>query len=278
MIDSLVLCSDIRLNAFENIIRENLQNNISYLKDETILSGNHEKKHFFEIYFKHYIDEKILADLLCKWIIQYYEPYLIEKIFYSEFPENSGDKSIILKKFFEKKRNLENYKYIVKKLTKYFKTYSNIIIRGFVQFRLTEYMEGLYADLYEAIEDYYIEKEYEEFLELLKEYIDVKPSLIDLVHINTDSDGNYVFFDFKMNKINVEIEDEASLNLFKNFFTRDDILLSFLIALTPKRIIWHKTQNLRNGNILNTVKAIFKNRVSVCTNCSECDKLFKNDD
>lgn len=278
MIDSLVLCSDIRLNTFENIIRENLQNNIIYLKDETVLSENHTKKHFFEICFKHYIDEEIIADLLSKWIIKCYEPYLIEKILYSEFPENHADKAEILKKVFEKKRYFENNQYIVKKLTNYFKTENNIIISGFIQFRLNEYKKGLYIDLYEIIEDYYIEKEYEEFLELLKEYVDVKPSCIDLIHINTDSDGNYMFFDFKMNKINVEIEDDVSLNQFKNFFTRDDILLSFLITLAPKRIIWHKTQNLRNCNILNTVKTIFKNKVSVCTDCNECNKLFDFDD
>ena len=143
---------------------------------------------------------------------------------------------------------------------------------GFIRFRLPLYRQELYLNLCEAMEEFYIEKEYEDFIKLLSEYIQYKQPLIDLIHIKTEFDGEISFYDFTKSKIELSVENDDVCNPIENFLTKDDILISILIALAPKRIIWHKTEFANNQNILNTIKSIFGERFSVCDGCELCDE------
>ena len=74
-----------------------------------------------------------------------------------------------------------------------------------------------------------------------------------------------------MNKIELDAKKTTAQNPIEIFLTNDDMLINFLIALAPKRIIWHKPQNAENQNIFSTIKLIFEERFSVCHNCNLCN-------
>jgi len=81
-----------------------------------------------------------------------------------------------------------------------------------------------------------------------------------------------LIYDFTKTNISINLEKTTPYNPIENFLTNEDILISILIALAPKRIIWHSTENSENLNITKTIKAIFKERFSICCGCELCDR------
>ncbi|MBQ9757823.1 MAG: putative sporulation protein YtxC [Clostridia bacterium] len=215
-----------------------------------------------------------ISEIIGSWIVNVYIQTLVRKMLGLYFSQSDLDKKRILESASKKTSVLKNnyYKeYVVKKLTKYFETENSLIIDGFLRFRLFEYREEVFNALYDAVEEFYAEKEYEEFLELISAYIKEKPAMIDLLHIKHDFDGKFYFYDFKKNNIAVDIEKSDEINLIENFLTREDILMSILITLAPKRIIWHNKCQIQNLTIMNTVSELFKERFSVCKGCELCE-------
>ncbi len=156
---------------------------------------------------------------------------------------------------------------IVKKITNYISEYSSLSIEGFIRFRIKEYRRAVEMFIFEAIEELQIKNEYYDFIQLLKIYIETCPSLIDFVHIKIDSSGKYSFYDFKKAEIRLENEKSDSIEI---FLTMDDLVMNILISLAPKRILWHINPQYPNSKILNTLKQIFGERLSVCNGCEFC--------
>ena len=101
-------------------------------------------------------------------------------------------------------------------------------------------------------------------------YIDDKIPMVDLLHIKANPDGSFSFYDFRQSSIAFSVEEDSVSQLFKNFLTEEDKLISVLITLAPKRIIWQETEKNKNQNIIKTVSEIFKDRFSLCNGCELC--------
>lgn len=261
----LSACVDFK-DLEEKIVKFFSNENLNYYISERFVTKN-KTRYVFTIKATDNIPKGEIAELLGDWIVDLYEPILVEEILKNEFFECESDKKTVLKSVFDNLSTMEKIydkKYIVKKITKYLESDNYIQLDGFIRFRLNEYWHKLYWIICEAIEEFYVEKDYNAFLILLSEYVDERQSMIDLLHIKTDSNGEYLFYDFKMSKIEVNYKDFASMNPTENFLTKDDILLSILITLAPKRIIWHNADLVKNKNITNTLEHIFKDRFSVC--------------
>ena len=99
-----------------------------------------------------------------------------------------------------------------------------------------------------------IDKEYEEFVKLLKYFVDTQTPKCAEAHIKINNDGYY--------KITDENNKELSIQDFKmeDFETLDDILTSVLIVLSPKKIILHNINDDNKEVVL--IKRIFKNVIN----------------
>ncbi len=271
--NSLNISSSVDLSYISNAIVNTVSDdNLDYIITENIPYKTG-KRYFFQVKSRGEICADDVAELISDWIIDFYEPKLMAKMLKNDFAEDINDRQKILQSAAKKNslsKKIYNKKYIVKKVSKYLYDENNLYIDGFVRFRLCEYRHQLYMLLCEAVEEFYIEKEYEEFIELLGVYIDDRVPMVDLLHIKANSDGSFSFYDFRQSSIAFSIEEDSVSQLFKNFLTEEDKLISVLITLAPKRIIWHETQNNKNQNIIKTVKEIFKDRFSVCHGCELC--------
>lgn len=271
--DSIEISSGIDLGFVIDKIVKSADNTIDYFVIEEVPGKN--SRYIFNIISKKRLPKEHIAELLSEWILRCYEPRVMAEILHSDFVENDYDKQQIIKAVTAKIdfiRYFYNKGYIVKKITNYLKSEKAIQIEGFVRFRLSEYRQELSEMLYAAAEEYYIEKEYEEFITLLSEYVDECPPMIDLLHVSRKPDGEFLFYDFTKTKIRIDAEKTTAHNPIENFLTYEDILVSILITLAPKRIIWHSSGKFDNQNITKTIKAIFKDRFSVCCGCELCDK------
>ena len=159
---------------------------------------------------------------------------------------------------------------ILEELVNYFESNSKINLKGFITFRLKDYVEELKIVIDEAVEDFLMDKEYNEFIKLLRYFVDVQEPKVDIVHIYMKEENNYSLFDNYGKEINDEYLRLIAAEMKENDISYDDLLISSLITIAPNNIIIHKTGNNNFEYIINTIKRIFNQKVELCNNCDWC--------
>lgn len=147
---------------------------------------------------------------------------------------------------------------------------NEINIKGFLTFRMKPLRDEIEKIIDKIVEEYLIEKEYNEFIKLLKYFVEIQDSRIELVNIIIKEDGNYSVLDGEGNNIMDEFAKDFINNQMASAINVEDILISGLIAYCPEKIVIHGSKNSRNNEIINTIKNVFLNRVSFCENCKIC--------
>lgn len=161
---------------------------------------------------------------------------------------------------------------IYNSIYKYIQENKSIVLDGFVNFRLKDYISSLDSIVDDSVNKFLIEREYTEFIEILKLYVNSCESQISTVHL------------IYMNSETILIDDNKNIistddNIFKAkylsdiSFSSNDYALNTLLNLIPDKIIIHLVDNY-SDEFIKTLKLIFEDRVFICTECNIC-KLYK---
>ena len=145
---------------------------------------------------------------------------------------------------------------------------NTIFLKGFITFRLKKYVYELESILDDAVNQYLIEKEYAEFVSLLKLYVNAEKSTTDLVHliyhkeesILLDQDKNVIKTD--INLLNAKFLSDIS-------FSSSDMVLNTLLNILPQKIYIHLMDE-EADEFITTLELIFENRVQICRDCNIC--------
>ena len=144
-----------------------------------------------------------------------------------------------------------------------------LLLDGFINFRLQDYTSILDDIVSESVNNYIIEKEYLEFISLLKLYINSQKNNSNIVHlIYTTSES--ILLDENKNLILNSEEIFNAKYLSDISFSSNDYTLNSLLNLLPKKIYIHLIDS-QIDEFINTLQLIFENRVSICLNCEICD-------
>lgn len=105
-------------------------------------------------------------------------------------------------------------------------------------------------------EELIIQREYDEFIKLLKYFLDIQEPKIKEVYVTALDNGSYELKDVDDNKIYNEyfMEDIISSYGSVNY---DDLLMSTLITLAPRKIIINNSNSFTNKELLNTIIRVF---------------------
>lgn len=139
---------------------------------------------------------------------------------------------------------------------------TSINIRGLVLFRRKLFEQAFQNDILEPIvEKYMVEKEYEEFLKLLKYFVDISEDYYEEVNINFLDNNEKEIFDNNENNLLDEFFNMCS-ELIQNDdnVKTNDIIISALITRVPKVVKVFNINNLdkEDTEFLNTLKNLFK--------------------
>ena len=171
-------------------------------------------------------------------------------------------------KTFDKKLNL-----VYTNLVEYIDKNKSLFLGGFIHFRLKNYFNFLDDILSRSVNNYIIQKEYLEFVSLLRLYIESQSSNCNVVHL-LYSNSESILLDENKEIINVYNFNLNAKYLSDINFSVNDYTLNTLLNLLPKKIFIH----LVDSNIdefINTLQSIFENRVTLCLDCDICN-LYKN--
>ncbi|MDD3225549.1 MAG: putative sporulation protein YtxC [Clostridium sp.] len=171
---------------------------------------------------------------------------------------------------------------IMKRIYKFIIENENINVQGSVTFRINEMEDEFKSIVDKIIENYMVQREYGEFIKLLKYFVEFQECKIDEIHIYSTSTGEFIIKDSSgndlMDRINSELKDikyknESDVNV-------DDTIISGLITLVPKKIIIHCRKNFKNAELLKTIESVFEGRIEYCEMCNSCkiskEHLIKN--
>ena len=224
---------------------------------------------------------KSLSTTLTFFIIDMYEKNIIDNLIKSEyFYFDISERNKIANITFEDLYNIEEAVYspserfdgIYKAIYNYFLNNHSILLKGFVPFRLKNYFEQLLEQIDKSVNKYIIEKEYTEFISLLKIYVKSEVSScneVHLIYINSKT----LLLDENKNIIKIDENILSRKYLSDISFSSNDYILNTLLNLIPKKIYIH-TMNDTTDEFINTIKLIFEDRVSLCNDCSIC-KIYK---
>ncbi len=198
------------------------------------------------------------VNALSGYIIKKYEPKLLKKTIkdvYPEIPDFTVNEIVKTKKDDD---TAERKRVVGSILKDYFSKNDNGSIEGLVTFRLSEYKKMLYSLSEELVDEYYLTREYEDFLELLRYFISVQEIRPEKVYVCVNKYGMYGV----LNEAREDITNRCAAEFLRGDEVRaenfDDLLISILITLAPKKIIVQNSENIKNKQLFETIESVFE--------------------
>ncbi len=148
-----------------------------------------------------------------------------------------------------------------------------ININGFVTFRMKELISELEGIVDKVVEKYMAEKEYNEFIKLLKYFVDIQDSKIDIINITIDHNGSYIIQDGEGVSILELLLTELNDTKYSGNVSMEDVIISGLITNAPKSVHIHCVENCANPEFIETIKNVFGERVVICDSCKICERI-----
>ena len=162
---------------------------------------------------------------------------------------------------------------IIDKITRCIEENNEINISGFLTFRTKELNEDLESIVDKVVEEYMVEKEYNEFINLLKYFVDVQESKVDEVNILIEKDGNYYLRDEEGNNLVENMMVELPDIKFDTIENQEELIISTMISSAPKKVIIHCVKHCKNKELIQTISKVFTDKVYYCDTCTQCEKI-----
>lgn len=264
---------------------EYLLNEFNYIEIEPVYISSNKFKNYKNIIIhyrgndnKKFVHE-ISCILSCLVIDELEERFLKNIIKRNYFYFNSNERKQILEVCFDIFSNNFNtyfdkkYNCLVNDFENYLNDAKSIVLTGFINFRIKDYMLILEEVVDDAVNSFVIEKEYFEFVSLLKMYINSQSSNCELVHLIYNNE-NSILLDKNKKVINISDDIFKAKYLSDITFSSNDYALNSLLTLIPKKIHIHLIDNVVD-EFIHTLGLIFEGRVEICTDCGIC-MLYKN--
>ncbi len=159
---------------------------------------------------------------------------------------------------------------VIRKIQDCLEENTEININGFITFRMKDLREDIEEIIDKVVENYMVEKEYKEFVKLLKYFVDIQESKIEEIDICIGENGNYSIRDDHGNDIFNEFMKELAECRVDTDANIEDVIISGLITNVPKKVVIHGKENCGNKEFLETIASVFGERVSYCQGCSIC--------
>ncbi|NLK21563.1 MAG: hypothetical protein GX308_05670 [Epulopiscium sp.] len=167
-------------------------------------------------------------------------------------------------------------KEIMSMLMDFFEDSNEFVLEGFIQFRLQEYKRNLEKIIVYIIKEYEAQKEYKEFLRLLKYFVDTQETKEETIHIVGSKEGRFRIYDKDKKDITERCEEEFEEDFKSKSDNYDDLLVSTLITIAPRQILIHHYELIQNKTLIETINNIFQGKVTICSTCEFCKNFHGN--
>jgi len=207
--------------------------------------------------------------MIAKIIEQHYHYYMEDerRIIYNRTLKLLDDDDELTDDFCMSKR----YAIISEKILQYFTAHHEVVLEGFINFRLKEYKEKLVRIVDKIVDEYVMELEYKEFIRVLRCFVDIQGPEVEEVHIIIIKNGVYKIVDEQGQSINNQNFEKFILQR-DDHINYEDLLITALISIAPYSVVIHahESNDAGTASLVETIRNIFDGRVIVCEGCDFC--------
>ncbi|MDR9856880.1 MULTISPECIES: putative sporulation protein YtxC [Paenibacillus] len=147
-------------------------------------------------------------------------------------------------------------------------------VDGFLTFRAHNYMKELKEIVEYAVDEFLMDRQYEEFVGMLKYFVYFQQPQVPLVHLIHKGGQDVLLLDEDMKPLDhrhdegvvVERLDQQDLQM-------EDAVVTTLISVSPAKIIIHTREP--HMAVIRTLSQIFEDRVEICRYCPDCHGYFR---
>lgn len=232
-----------------------------------------------------YIDDflGILSNIITDCILIHFEPILIDRninlnyFYFDDYEKKLIEKTCYMHILEDEDDTLKFRRdEIYNNVLRYIYESKSMILEGFVNFRLQDYTNTIDEVVDFSVNKYIVEKEYNDFINLLRMYVESKETNSNLVHILYNN-KNSTMLDEAKNIIEKDTNISSGKYLSDISFSSNDYTLNTLLTLLPKKIIIHIIVGPED-EFVNTLKLVFGSRVYICYDCDICSmyRVSKN--
>ena len=238
-----------------------LEKEYTYNNDyiEVVLKNNNKDK----------IHNEEIVDEIVNLIIDIMENKLLRKYVIKKYSSESSEE---IQKIYMCALNMFKEKYFIIKQSLYEKVYNYILnedyinIEGFVKFRMKEFNNYISTIVDLAWEEYFIKKDQDEFINVLKYFVDIQQEKLELLRIHIKEDNSFILYDKEGNKIDSINDEEIMDMVIEENLNYEDFLMSNLLTLCLGKIeIIDSLNNNSSKEIIEIIKSIFGDKVT-CIN------------
>jgi putative sporulation protein YtxC len=227
----------------------------------------------------------IAASAISEYIIQEKESSWIERLIRHEFDYyNQEDIRSILKYCLQVLHDSEDIgeeegqwshrkEKIAEEIKDYLTAHRSMHFDGFARFRLHEYMEDLREVVEYAVDEYIMDKQYQEFISLLKYFVYVQEAKIPMAHLVHKGNYNFVLLDEQLQPIETKQMEGFVLEMVEQDLNYEDMIVSTLITVSPAKIRIHSQES--DMQVIKTIRQIFEGRTEVCEHCAVCHSYME---
>jgi putative sporulation protein YtxC len=235
---------------------------------------------------------KKAALAFAKYIIAEMEPLLIKTIVSKQyhFPAEEADKieqyclSLLHEPFLPgddydeiMRGNERRIIKVAEEIEDYLHENTRLHLDGYVTFRLHHYWQELRELVTYAVDEYIMDKQYQEFITLLNYFVFMQEIKTPLVHVMHTGANEFELYDHHLQHLEPISTDRIVAEMLEAEMNMEDMVVSNLITLSPETIELHTQSD--ELPIMRTLKMIFAERLHICTGCPDCRTYFgkKND-
>lgn len=141
---------------------------------------------------------------------------------------------------------------------------------GFLKFRLHDYTEELREIAEYAIDEFMMDRQYQEFISLLQYFVYIQEAKIPVAHLIHKGGHEFVILNDQLELIDAnEFDTTFKLEVLEKDINFEDMIVSTLITVSPANIYIHTRDP--ELTIIKTIRQIFEDRTTVCSYCRTCD-------
>jgi len=277
MYGGIFLLKSICIKLKNKNISEHLLKELEYFEIQDVCFSCYDFKYYTNIII-HYMGSNLelflnkISSLLSYVVIDFYEPILMKNLinsnyFYFSTEEKKEIYNLCLTNI-DFKNSISIFNSISNAFHSFFTNNKSVVLDGFVNFRLQDYLKELDSVVDICVNKFIIDREYNEFITLLRTYIQTSPSNSETVHLIYKNE-NSILLDDNRNTIKFNNDLINKKYLSDISFSSNDFALNSLLSLLPKKLYVHIID--KEDDFINTLKLIFNNRVFICNDCNLCN-------
>jgi len=222
-------------------------------------SDNYQAKNF----------RRLAAQVIAEHIVSEVEPVLLKRLMNLHHPHLGKEEAKIICDKVRQRLNREElltgesrYQQILKCIEDFLRERDQINIEGFLRFRLQDYQRNLLTLINQSADDYMIEKEYQDFIDLLKYFVEIQQPRFSEMHLMRQ-DKSFVLCDPDFKVVHREkVRDLEGA----------DAIISTLVTAAPSQVTIHLASLDEDDELVTTIQSIFDSRVHICLGCEQCAK------